>query len=243
MVVAMILAGGSGIRMGAPLPKQFLRVGGKTILAHTLDVFQRHPLFDAIEVVCVEGYESLVWEEAERFGITKLRWVVAGGASGQDSAMNGVFALEGALNDDDILFEHMAVNPLIDNELIDDAIAVCRKYGNAVTTEYPPYLFPVRVTGENESIEEIPRKSIALFSMPMVTTYGKALELYKRGKAENVCMGDQHHITSLLMAYGEPVHFCKSSRKNIKLTTKEDIDFFEAYLMLREKKGGENCNE
>lgn len=235
MNVAMILAGGVGKRMGNPVPKQFIKVNGKTILTYTLEVFQNHPDFEAIEVVCVEGYENIIWEEAEKFSITKLKWVVKGGATGQDSAMNGILALEGILSDDDILFEHMAVSPLIDRELIDDAIKVCKKYGNAVTTEYPPYLFPVKVTGDNESNEAIPRKEIALFSMPMVTTYGKALYLYKKGKDENVGMGAQHHITSLLMAYGEPVHFCKSSRKNIKITTKDDIDFFKAYLLLNEQ--------
>lgn len=236
MIVAMILAGGVGKRMGAPLPKQFLEVGGKTILAHTLDIFQRHPVFDAIEVVCVEGYEELVWREKEHYGISKLRWVVTGGATPQDSAMNGVFALEGICAPEDILFEHMAVAPLLDDELIDDALSVCRRYGNAATAECPPYLFPVQVTGERESTREIPRSSLALLSMPMVTGYGKALELYRRGLRENVAMGEQCHISTLLMAYGEAVHFCKSSRKNIKITTQDDVELFRAYLLLKQQK-------
>lgn len=239
----MILAGGQGTRMGSALPKQFIRVRGKMIITHTLKIFQDHPDFDAILVVCVEGYEDLVRAEAKEHGISKLKWVVRGGESGQESAMNGVFSLEGILSDDDILFEHMAVNPLLDKELIDDAIAVCKRYGNAVTTEYPPYLFPVKVTGENESSEAIPRKEIALFSMPMVTSYGKALSLYKWGYSENIAMGEQYHITSLLMASGESVHFCKSSRKNIKITTPDDIEFFEAYLQLREMKVGRSSHE
>ena len=148
--------------------------------------------------------------------------------------MLGVYALDGILRDDDILFEAMAVSPLIDDEVIDDALRVCREFGNSVTTEYPPYYFPLKVTGDRESAEPISRKDVAFCQMPMVTSFGKALEMYKRGSAENVCMGDQNHIITLLMHYGEPIHFSKWSRKNIKITTKEDIEFFRAYLMMKE---------
>lgn len=240
MNVAMVLAGGVGKRMGGPLPKQFIEIQGKPIIAYTLEVYQNREDFDAIQVVCVEGYEDLVWSIAEKYGITKLKWVVRAGSSGQESAMLGVFALEGILQDDDILFEAMAVSPLIDDVVIDDALRVCKEYGNSVTTEYPPYYFPLKVTGKMESAEPISRKDVAFCQMPMVTTYGKALEMYKRGKAENVCMGDQNHIITLLMHYGEPIHFSKWSRKNIKITTQEDIEFFKAYLLMKERDGGQN---
>lgn len=234
MNVAMILAGGVGKRLGGALPKQFIEINGKPIIAYTLEIYQRHPAFDAIQVVCVEGYEDLVWQIAEKYGITKLRWVVRGGSSGQESAMLGVFALEGILADDDILYEGMAVSPLIDDEVIDDALRVCREYGNSVSTEYPPVYFPLKVTGENEAAEPISRRDVAFCQMPMVTTFGKALDMYRRGLRDNVCMGDQNHIITLLMHYGEPVHFSKWSRKNVKITTKEDIEFFKAYLMIKE---------
>ena len=235
MNVAMILAGGVGKRMGGPTPKQFLEIFGKPIIAYTLEIYQNRYDFDAIQVVCVEGYEDYVWEIADTYKITKLKWVVRGGSSGQESAMLGVFALEGILDNDDILFEAMAVSPLIDDSVIDDALRVCKEFGNSVTTEYPPYYFPLKVTGDKQSSEPINRRDVALCQMPMVTTYGKALQMYKRGKAENVCMGDQNHIISLLMHYGEPIHFSRWSRKNIKITTEEDIDFFKAYLIMKEK--------
>ena len=149
--------------------------------------------------------------------------------------MLGVFALEGILKDDDILFECMAVSPLIDDEVIDDAIGVCKEFGNSVSTEYPPCYFPLKVTGDNESKQALPRNEIALCQMPMVTTYKKALDMYKKGKQENVCMGDQNHIITLLMHYGEPIHFSKWSRKNIKITTQEDVELFKAYLTLKER--------
>jgi len=234
MNVAMILAGGNGKRMGESVPKQFIEVFGKPIIAYTLEIYQKREDFDAILVVCISGYESYVWDIAKKYEITKLKWVVCGGDSGQESAMLGVFALEGILDADDILFEAMAVSPLIDDDVIDDAIRVCKEYGNSVTTEFPPCYFPLKVTGDRQSAEPISRTEVAFCQMPMVTSYGKALEMYKRGMAENVCMGDQNHIITLLMHYGEAVHFSKWSRKNIKITTQEDIDFFKAYLMMKE---------
>lgn len=236
MNIVMLLAGGSGTRVGSNIPKQFIEINGKPIIAYTMEIYQKRKDFDAIEVVCIEGYEKKVWEIAKKYNITKLKWVIKAGKSGQESAMRGVYALEGVANNDDILFEAMSVSPLIDNEVIDSALEVCKKYGNSVTAEYPPYYFPLKVTGERESNQPISRKDIALCQMPMVTTFGKALEMYKRGEKDNVCMGDQNHIITLLMHYGESIHFSKWSRKNFKITTQEDIDLFKAYLLLK----GEN---
>ena len=103
MTVAIIIAGGVGSRMGADIPKQFVRVNGKPILFYTLEAFEQHPMVDAIELVCIEGWESSVWEWANKYGITKLKWIVKGGASGQESIRNGVYGLEGKCKVDDIV--------------------------------------------------------------------------------------------------------------------------------------------
>ena len=93
MNVAVIIAGGSGHRMGQDIPKQFIHVYDKPVLIYTLEGFQRHPQVDAIEVVCIKGWEELVWAYARQFGIDKLKWIVTGGETGQESIRNGVFAL------------------------------------------------------------------------------------------------------------------------------------------------------
>ena len=95
MAVAIIIAGGSGSRMGQDIPKQFINVYDKPVLIYTLDGFQKHPMIDAIEVVCLDGWHDVLRAYARQFGITKLKWVVSGGKTGQESIRNGVYNMEG----------------------------------------------------------------------------------------------------------------------------------------------------
>ena len=86
MTVAIIIAGGVGSRMGADIPKQFVQVNGKPVLIYTLEAFQRHPMVDAIELVCIDGWEDAVRAYAKEYGITKLKWIVK--ATPHSRAMN-----------------------------------------------------------------------------------------------------------------------------------------------------------
>ena len=106
MTIAIIIAGGMGSRMGADIPKQFVLVDGKPVLFYTLEAFERHPKVDAIELVLIDGWEKEVEEWKSQYGITKLRWIVKGGATGQESIRNGVFGLEDKCAADDIVIIH-----------------------------------------------------------------------------------------------------------------------------------------
>ena len=89
MNYGLIIAGGSGSRMGQDIPKQFINVYDKPILIYTLEGFQRHPMIDAIEVVCLDGWHDVLWAYAHQFNITKLKWVVSGGSTGQGKCCAG----------------------------------------------------------------------------------------------------------------------------------------------------------
>ena len=114
MNIAIIIAGGVGNRMGQSIPKQFINVYDKPILMYTLDGFEKHPMVDAIEVVCIEGWENVVWSYAKQYNITKLKWIVKGGASGQESIRNGVFNLEDKCSKDDVIIIHDGKRPMED---------------------------------------------------------------------------------------------------------------------------------
>ena len=98
MNVAIVIAGGVGSRMGQQIPKQFINVRDKPVLIYTLEAFQAHPQVEAIEVVCIDGWEDILKAYAKQFGISKLKWVVKGGKTGQESIRNGVYGLEGILS-------------------------------------------------------------------------------------------------------------------------------------------------
>lgn len=86
--VAVVVAGGSGTRMGQDIPKQFINVFDKPVLIYTLESFQRHPDVDAIAVVCIDGWQTMVDAYAKQFNIDKLQWIVPGGGSVQESIRN-----------------------------------------------------------------------------------------------------------------------------------------------------------
>ena len=83
--VALLIAGGSGNRMGQSIPKQFLTVNERPVIVYTLEAFQKHPEIDAIAVVCISGWETVLQAYANQFNITKLKYIIAGGKNGQDS--------------------------------------------------------------------------------------------------------------------------------------------------------------
>ena len=96
--IAIIIAGGKGSRMGLDIPKQFVNINNKPVIIYTLEAFQKHPMVDAIEVVCIEGWEDTLKTYCKEYGITKLKWVTLGGSTGQESIRNGVYNLEGKCN-------------------------------------------------------------------------------------------------------------------------------------------------
>ena len=113
--VAIVVAGGSGTRMGQDIPKQFINVFDKPVLIYTLESFQRHPDIDAIEVVCIEGWETMVEAYSKQFNIDKLKWIVRGGASVQESIRNGVEFLADKISEEDNVIIHDGIRPLMGN--------------------------------------------------------------------------------------------------------------------------------
>ena len=167
MTTAIIIAGGSGSRMGQDIPKQFINVYDKPILIYTLEGFQKHPQIDAIEVVCLEGWHDVLWAYSKQFGIDKLKWIVSGGKTGQESIRNGVYNLEGVLSDDDIVIIHDGIRPLVDEIVLTDVILKAKKYGNAVTSlPYNEQIFVIDEYDNNSTIQFIPRETLRRVSTP-----------------------------------------------------------------------------
>lgn len=231
MNVAVIIAGGSGHRMHQDIPKQFLNVYDKPVLLYTLEGFQEHPDIDAIEVVCIEGWENVLWAYAKQFGITKLRWVIPGGSTGQESIRNGVYNLKEHCTADDVIIIHDGIRPLVDGNVLTDVIEVCKEHGNGVTSL--PYNEQIFVVDENDPTtthQYIPRETLRRVSTPQAYTFGKLVWAYEKAFAEGIGIYGSSYTNTMMVELGETLHFAKGSDRNIKLTTRDDLMMFKAYL-------------
>lgn len=235
MNVAIIIAGGIGSRMGQQIPKQFINVGDKPVIAYTLEAFQKHPLVDAIEVVCLEGWEQVLRAYARQYGIDKLRWVVRGGASGQESIRNGVYNLESELAENDICVVHDGVRPMLDPEVITDVIRVAQERGNAVTSmPYNEQIFLVDENDPSTTTQFIPRETLRRVSTPQAYRFDLLDSKYHEAFERGIGIDGSNYTNTMMVQLGVRLYFATGSDRNIKLTTPENLEFFRAWAAERE---------
>lgn len=231
MNIAVIIAGGSGHRMGQDIPKQFINVYDKPVLIYTLEGFQRHPMVDAIEVVCIDGWENVVWAYAKQFGITKLKWITQGGNSGQESIRNGVYNLEDKCAGEDVVIIHDGIRPLVDETVLTDVICKAQKLGNAVTSmPYNEQIFVISEDDETTTTQFIPRETLRRVSTPQAYRFDLLDEKYHEAFEKGIGIYGSHYTNTMMVELGVRLHFAAGSDKNIKLTTKDDLEMFKGYL-------------
>ncbi|WP_346689859.1 IspD/TarI family cytidylyltransferase [uncultured Cloacibacillus sp.] len=228
MNVALILAGGVGARMNYEIPKQFINVNGKPILIYTLEVFQKHPSIDKIMVVCLDGWTDLLSKYAQQYGIAKLSWIVPGGNTGQESIRNGVYNLKNYCKDDDIVIIHDGIRPMVDDAVLSDVIVTCQKYGNAVTSL--PYNEQIFIKCDEYSTNKyIPRETLRRVSTPQAYRFGKLLWAYEKAFSEKIGIYGSSYTNTMMVDLGETLYFAIGSDKNIKITTRDDLELFKAF--------------
>lgn len=234
MNVAIIIAGGVGSRMGQEIPKQFINVGEKPVIVYTLEAFQEHPLVDAIEVVCLAGWEQVLRAYARQYKIDKLKWVVKGGASGQESIRNGVYNFEGVLAEDDICIVHDGVRPMLDPEVITDVVRVAKERGNAVTSmPYNKQIFLVDKKDSATTTQYIPRETLRRVSTPQAYRFGLLDSKYHEAFEKGVGIDGSNYTNTMMVQLGVRLNFAVGSDRNIKLTTPENLEFFRAWATER----------
>ena len=237
MNIAIILAGGVGSRVGANIPKQFIEVLGREVLAYTIECFEKHPQIDAIEVVCRDGFQERIHSIIERDGIKKVRWVVEGGETFQDSVINGLNGLREDVSDDDQILIHYGASPFVSEDIIDDAIRVCSEKGNASPAQKQVYL-TAKLNEDSYTTEFIDRDEVMCLNSPQALKFGYACWLYDEGRRLGVLDKVDPHTTSLMLEMGEPIYFSKDRTSNIKITTKDDLQLFKGWLLAQDCQGG-----
>lgn len=225
--VALIIAGGSGNRMHQDIPKQFITVNERPVIVYTLEAFEKHPDIDSIAVVCIEGWEQVLWAYAKQFNISKLQYVVPGGKNGQDSIRNGVYELNKHFVSDDLVLIHDAIRPMVSAEIISDNIRVAREFGNAITV-IPCAEAMMQTEDGIVSVGSYPRDRLKRTQTPQAFRIGDICDLHRRALEAGIT--NSVASCTLKIEMGEQVYFSAGSEKNIKLTTVEDIDIFKALL-------------
>lgn len=231
MNYVIIIAGGVGSRLGALVPKQFVEVLGKPVIAYTMEHFQNHPEIDAIELVCVDGYQDHLRSIVEKYGITKVFKIVKGGSEYERSIMNGVAGLEGIAKPDDLVIIHWAASPFLSEEIITDNIRVCKEKGNAITASYSYLLY-----GTNDgdcAKKSINRESFMTLAAPQSFKYSVITDIYRQVEEKHLFDYVEAHTPAFMTELGIPIYFSKGSHSNIKITTKEDINLFLGYLLAK----------
>lgn len=235
MNTVLMLAGGVGTRMGACIPKQFIKIKGKPIIAYTLDILEKNKNIDTVEIVCVHGFEDLLQQIIEEYGFKKVRWICEGGPTFSLSVYNGLKNLRDELKPDDLLMIHMSVAPFIGNDIIDDAIRVAKEKGNSIS-ENPCYLCMGSHDTDEYSTKSVLRETITGLNTPQTFHFGELIGLYDRAEAEGVLDNLEPHTTSVYYYYERPLYFSKGSQLNIKITNQDDLDLFEAFCIMKEQR-------
>ena len=230
MNIALLIAGGAGTRMKQDIPKQFLTVNEKPVIAYTLEAFQKHVEIDVIAVVCLEGWEHVLEAYARQFNITKLQHIFPGGDCGQASIRNGIYALEKEYEKDDIILIHDANRPMVSADIILDCIVKTKQFGNAI-----PVIPCAEAMLETEdgmvSTGSYPREKLKRTQTPHGFKLGDICQLHR--EAEKAGITNSVASCTLMIELGKQVHFSMGSEKNIKITTVDDVDIFKALLLAK----------
>ena len=232
MNIALIIAGGSGNRMGQDIPKQFMHVGNCPIIIHTMMAFQRHADVNAIAVVCLAGWETVLQSYANQFRIDKLRWIFPGGSNGQESIHNGIYGLrEAGCADDDLVLIHDAVRPLLSQDIISSNIATCKKYGYAITG-----IKCREAILESEdgfcTRTSIPRDKLIRTQTPQTFRLGNIIAAHEKAAERGI--SNSVASCTLIAELGEnEMHIVPGSEKNIKVTTIEDLEILKALMNIK----------
>ena len=230
MNIGLLIAGGSGNRMGQDIPKQFMHVDGAPIIIWTMKAFEQHPDIDAIAVVCLKGWETVLQSYANQFLIKKLKWIFPGGNTGMESIHNGIYGLkEHGCDDEDLVLIHDAVRPLLSQEIISSNIAICKAYGYAITGIQCREAILESEDGFTTS-KSIPRDTLIRTQTPQTFRLGNIIAAHEEAKEKGITNSVASCTLIAELGPQRMMHIVPGSEKNIKITTVEDLEMIKALM-------------
>lgn len=227
---AVIVAGGTGSRMGTQVSKQYLEVGGRPVLIHTLQLFQGMEEIDYLVLVVKPGDEELCSDYVKQYEISKVCHIVPGGGERQDSVYAGLKVLPG---DTAWVMVHDAVRPFVGQEQVRQCLDESRQTGAAVlAVRVKDTIKVVDNTGRIESTPD--RRSLWAIQTPQAFRLSALMEAHRKAVEEGFIGTDD---AMLMERAGYSVQVVEGSYNNIKLTTPDDLDWAEWFLYKGRKEG------
>lgn len=228
--IAVVFAGGTGQRMGVnDVPKQFLEVNGKPIIIYTLEHFQNHSDIDEIYVVCIESWIDYLKYHLEKNNITKVKSVVKGGKTGQDSIYQGLKEAEKYCSSEDVVLIHDGVRPFISENLITRNIQDTKKFGNSITCTGCNETFIISKNMRDVDLVPVRKESFNA-QAPQGFKLGEIISAHEEMRTKNPDYIDVIDSCTLFHLLGRKTYLTEGVRGNTKITNPVDIYIFEAWL-------------
>ena len=225
-VTAIIVAAGKSKRIQDRLPKQFMEIGGKPVLSHTLEIFEKCEEIDEILLVISEDWLSYCSTEVvDKYGFEKIKKVISGGERRQDSVYKGLLAVP---NNTSIVVIHDGVRPLVRASKITESINMCKEC-KAVILAVPIKETVKRIEGGSVHTT-LKRERLWIAQTPQTFDYKILLDAFEKAKADGFVGTDD---ASLVERMGIEVKIIEGDYDNIKITTPEDLILAEEYLKKR----------
>jgi D-ribitol-5-phosphate cytidylyltransferase len=225
--IAIIPAGGKGLRTGITkkgnaVPKQYLKIQGKELIVYTLHTFQNNRNINRIIVAAEPEYFELLVKLVRKYKLTKLKLIVEGGATRQDSVYNAILSSQAA--PDDLIVVHDAARALLSEEVLTKAIITAKKKGNALVCIKAK---DTLIKGDSSVKEYLNRDEVYYVQTPQIFKYKDLLKAMNKSNRENFIGTDE---SMLVKRTGRKVNIVEGSVFNFKVTTKEDIDLFKKLI-------------
>ncbi len=229
--IAVIFAGGTGKRMNtSSKPKQFLELYGKPILVYTIEKFNNHPEIDGIILVVLETWITYCEELINKFKQSKVKAIIAGGATALESQRNGLLKAHELFGPDSIVLIHDGVRPLINEETISKNIECVKNHGSAITVT--PAIETITIKNQSGEIQQIiERSKVEMARAPQSFILKDILEAHKKAMETNLDFIDS---ASMMLHYGYKLFSVEGTPENIKITTPNDYYTFRALIDAQE---------
>lgn len=230
MNIGIVLAGGQGTRMGmAERPKQFIDVNGKPVVIYTLEKFDIHPEINAIAVVCLKEWQQDLKILIKKFKLNKVKWIIDGGTTRQESTFNALKALKGIIDDEDIVVIHDAARPLFTNEIISENIKGAEEFGAAAAVI--PSADTIVKSLDSRIISEVPvRKQLYQCQTPQSFKYSLIKEAHETALKNKIYNATDD--CQLILNTGKDVHLTAGDKLNFKITTQQDLQMLKCIIEL-----------